>query len=634
MRVWSTVLLGCASALSGVAAPAPAGAPPPTASEPIVVNDNRHSAGTLRGNVLTVALEARRGIWHPEGPHGAGLAVEAWGEPGQPLRNPGPLLRVRVGTIVRAEIRNTLDKPLVVSGLSGKRGPKDTIVVAPGATRHAEFTASAAGTYFYTGVTDRRDSDDSQLNGAIVVDPADVAAPVADRVFVLSWWFTIDSASRTGLGQATMAINGLSWPHTERIDAVQGDSLHWRVLNLTGIDHPMHLHGFYFRVDAKGDPFADTLLAPADRRMAVTEILAPGQTMAMSWKASRPGNWIWHCHFAGHLSSHAALDMHSGKMDEHDLMAHGAEPPHQMFGLVLGIRVAPSGEPVYAAGPAPREMRIEMREKPKVYGEEPGYAFVLGGTADAANPDALPIPGPTLVLERGQPVAITIANRSREREAIHWHGIELESFPDGVPGWSGAGDHVLPSIAPGDSLTVRFTPPRAGTFMYHSHFNEAQQITSGLYGAIVVLDRGARFDTTTDRILLLSDGGPTTNVIRGPYPPKLLNGRAHPDPMELRAGTTYRIRMINISDGTPTLFVLAGADGKPVRWRAIAKDGADLPAHQATERPAVLMTDPGEIYDFALTLAATGSYTLTFGLPPFIKAPAGYEPTVMAVKVK
>ena len=48
-----------------------------------------------------------------------------------------------------------------------------------------------------------------------------------------------------------MTINGLSWPHTERLAYAQGDSIHWRVINFTELDHPMHLHGFYFRADRR-----------------------------------------------------------------------------------------------------------------------------------------------------------------------------------------------------------------------------------------------------------------------------------------------------------------------------------------------------------------------------------------------
>src|SRR4029079_9882015 len=98
-------------------------------------------------------------------------------------------------------------------------------------------------------------------------------------------------------------------------------------------------------------------------------------------------------------------------------------------------------------------------------------------------------------------------NRASESTSIHWHGIELESYPDGVPGWSGAGTTVLPSIAPNDSITVRYTPPRAGTFMYHSHMNEGAQMGGGAYGPIIVVEPGQKFDPTVDKILFFGTAG-------------------------------------------------------------------------------------------------------------------------------
>jgi len=211
-------------------------------------------------------------------------------------------------------------------------------------------------------------------------------------------------------------------------------------------------------------------------------------------------------------------------------------------------------------------------------------------------------------------VAIALLNRSQMPAAVHWHGIELDSYPDGVPGWSGTGSSVLPAIAPNDSLTVRFTPPRAGTFMYHSHFDEFGQIASGLYGSIVVLDRGKHYDGETDRVLVLSDDGPTQNLIRGPFPRALLNGQAQPNPMQLRSGVTYRFRLINIrTDYAATVSIFD--DGEPAQWRVIAKDGADLPASQATMRAATLTFAAGEIYDVEFTPTTPGSLTLQFGAP-------------------
>ena len=44
---------------------------------------------------------------------------------------------------------------------------------------------------------------------------------------------------------------------------------------------------------------------------------------------------------------------------------------------------------------------------------------------------------------------------------MHWHGIELESYYDGVAGFGGSARRVTPVIAPRDSFYARFTPPRA-----------------------------------------------------------------------------------------------------------------------------------------------------------------------------
>ena len=56
-----------------------------------------------------------------------------------------------------------------------------------------------------------------------------------------------------------LAVNGRSWPHTERLSHVVGDTIRWRVINGSRFPHPMHLHGFYFDVDARGDARLDTL---------------------------------------------------------------------------------------------------------------------------------------------------------------------------------------------------------------------------------------------------------------------------------------------------------------------------------------------------------------------------------------
>ena len=587
----------------------------------IVNNDNRRPAGRLERGVLTLRMEARVGTWYAEGPNGTARRVAAFAEEGRAAENPGPLIRVPAGTEVRVNIRNALAEPLTIFGLGETRGLAggDSVPIEPGASREFRFMATTPGLYWYAGQTTvvpllySRRGRDSQLNGVIVVDPPGEGTSHRDRIFLISWSANQDSATEAedSVG-STMAINGRSWPYTERFSVAQRDSLHWRWVSMTTAPHPMHLHGFYFRVDGKGNGARYTTYGAEERRSAVTEMIRPGETMAIAWSPAKPGNWIFHCHIARHMSppgeprsNGRTANGNGGNHANHD--AH----QHQMAGLVLGIQVKPRGAQPKLARNA-RSMRLVIRSSAPESGDFVRYSYLLGGSLEESNPSAFPIPGPTLVLRKDEPVAITVVNRSHEAAAVHWHGIELESFPDGVPGWSGSGKELLPAIPPNDSITVRFTPPRTGTFMYHSHFNEMQQIASGLYGAIVVLEPGQTFDPETDRLLLFSDPKPA-NELTGPMLP-LLNGQEHPE-LQLKAGVTYRFRVINIRSNAPVALSLLDGD-TPASWRQVAKDGADLPATQSIMRPAQLILGPGEIYDFAFTPTAAGELKLRIGFPP------------------
>jgi FtsP/CotA-like multicopper oxidase with cupredoxin domain len=157
----------------------------------------------------------------------------------------------------------------------------------------------------------------------------------------------------------------------------------------------------------------------------------------------------------------------------------------------------------------------------------------------------------------------------------------------------------------GDSFAVRFTPPRAGTFIYHSHFDEERQLGSGLYGPIIVLEPGTRYDPDTDRSWILSQGGPTKGARRARV---TLNGSRSPV-VEMRANSLYRIRLIHIAASLPLRFSIL-RDTVPVAWRAVAKDGADLPPGQALVRPARQIIGVGEAYDFEFTPETPGELRL------------------------
>ncbi|MBK8058816.1 MAG: multicopper oxidase domain-containing protein [Gemmatimonadetes bacterium] len=116
---------------------------------------------------------------------------------------------------------------------------------------------------------------DAQLTGAIVVDPR--GAVPNDRIFVLGMWTDTVARSFVPRHRVLGVVNGRSWPHSERITATVGDSVRWRLINASGDLHPMHLHGFYFRVTSRGDGTTDTHFTADRAQSAVTEAMNMGR---------------------------------------------------------------------------------------------------------------------------------------------------------------------------------------------------------------------------------------------------------------------------------------------------------------------------------------------------------------------
>jgi FtsP/CotA-like multicopper oxidase with cupredoxin domain len=399
----------------------------------------------------------------------------------------------------------------------------------------------------------------------------------------------------------------------------QGDSIHWRVINASIAAHPMHLHGFYFRVDSRGTTNGDTSLA--EPRMMVTEWLTPGQTLTMSWQADRPGNWLFHCHLIAHMQTVQRLDhmsdsastlLRTGSLANAVPGSHHGDDAHRemtnhatdgMSGLIVGVQVRPTARVASSstADPVRRRLRLFANERGGMFeGGAPGQAFVLQeGNREPAR-DSVLIPSSLIVLRRGEPVEITVFNRVHVPISVHWHGLELESYYDGVGDWSGAPSALARPVAPGDSFVVRMTPPRAGTFMYHIHGEEASELASGLYGPLVVAEGTRSIDTVTDKIILISDAGPQRDsgiVVNGRRSPKLslIEGRAH------------RLRLINIAgNAVRTVTLVDGAD--TVSWRLLARDGAESPRQQPSL--ASLVSVPGSIVDYELTPARSTALKL------------------------
>ena len=604
-------------------------------------NRNVERAGVLRDGVLTVRLEAKESRLWIDGPSRPPTIVEAFSEAGKQPQMPGPLVRVAQGTEIRFSVRNSLSSPITffvpasVHGDTDRAAVLDSLLVAPGAVAELDILAKWPGNYVYRATTPR--SVDALtlvagvLAGALVVDTAGAPARPNDRVLVIM--ATPDSAAIAGLAQhlamgrvragaplasggpngfegIAFTINGRSWPNTERMQTTVGDSLHWRVINASPESHPMHLHGFYFRIDALDSPYANEFGRPAPGQMAVTQLLPPLSAMSMSWSPDRAGAWVFHCHFALHNMT--------------DSMSAAPNDAHMrgMTGLIVGIDVAERAG-VHAAGaPAPArhlrlvatidsERKIAILNPPGRYVPEPSMRFVLeehGRSIDTKRPFS-----PELDLTRGEPVSITIVNKLGEPTSVHWHGIELEdAYMDGAAGITGDGTRLTPEIAPGDSFEARFTPPRSGSFMYHAHVDEPREEQAGLEGALIVRDRGAPV-SPDDHVFFFKGGG--------------VNGEPNPDTVVFHVGRPARLRFFNLANWEVTTFFSLTArpdsvarlanDTLLASWRWLAKDGFDLPSSRQLPRPARQLVSMGETYDFEYTPVNKGTLRLE------LRGPAG-----------
>jgi FtsP/CotA-like multicopper oxidase with cupredoxin domain len=84
-----------------------------------------------------------------------------------------------------------------------------------------------------------------------------------------------------------------------RADPVKiGELQVWDVVNTTMMDHPFHLHGFFFQVlSVNGE-------APPWRSWEDVVNVPPRGTVRIAWLPDgRPGSWMYHCHILEHHES-------------------------------------------------------------------------------------------------------------------------------------------------------------------------------------------------------------------------------------------------------------------------------------------------------------------------------------------
>lgn len=107
------------------------------------------------------------------------------------------------------------------------------------------------------------------------------------------------------------------------------------------------------------------------------------------------------------------------------------------------------------------------------------------------------IPGPTLTFQEGGFAVIYVKNEMDVETSVHWHGILLPNFYDGVPYLN------TPPIMPGETQKYEFPLIQSGTYWYHSHTMLQEQ--SGVYGSIVIEPKERTLEYDSDLVILLSD---------------------------------------------------------------------------------------------------------------------------------
>jgi FtsP/CotA-like multicopper oxidase with cupredoxin domain len=186
------------------------------------------------------------------------------------------------------------------------------------------------------------------------------------------------------------------------------------------------------------------------------------------------------------------------------------------------------------------------------------------------------VPGPVLEAKQGVPLEIEFTNRLPEPTVIHWHGLRIPAAMDGT-------EVVQRPVQPGETFTYRFTPPDAGAFWYHPHFNETEQLEKGLYGALIVR---AADELTLDeeKILVFDDlrvdksgqiakfGGIKDRHNGREGNVRLINGVSEPE-LTIAAGQVERWRIVNASSAR---YVRLSLGGRP--FRIIGTDGGLIEA--------------------------------------------------------
>ncbi len=204
------------------------------------------------------------------------------------------------------------------------------------------------------------------------------------------------------------------------------------------------------------------------------------------------------------------------------------------------------------------------------------------------------VPGPTIRVTAGDHVRVTLTNHLPKATALHWHGLEVSSSQDGVPGVG------MQPVQPGQTYTYDFmvTNDDIGTHWYHSHYDDLEQVGGGLYGAFLVDPRPGTVQAA-QAVKADVEYNAFIGMLGSYY---VINGKSFPDtqPIQVRHGQTVHLRLFGADTAMIHPMHLHGHT-----FSIVAQDGHLLPQPMLRD---TLSVEPGSTYDLTFyAWAAPGS---------------------------
>ena len=244
-----------------------------------------------------------------------GMSANLWGYNGQ---SPGPTIEAVEGERVRLFVTNRLPEHttihwhgmLLPSGMDGVGGLTQP-QIPPGKTYVYEFDLKKSGTFMYHPHADEMVQMAMGMMGFFVVHPRDPQQHRVDRDYVfLINAYDIEPGAMTPKIATMTEFNLWSWnsrvfPGIDHLVARKGDRVRIRMGNLTMTNHPIHLHGYDFRVTGTDGGW----VPPSAQWPEVTTDIPVGAMRCIEFIANEPGDWAFHCHKSHHTMNAMGHDV-------------------------------------------------------------------------------------------------------------------------------------------------------------------------------------------------------------------------------------------------------------------------------------------------------------------------------------